>query len=100
MKRRLGRWIAVVLVLGVAGGLIWYFTRPEPLSVVVKSVERGTVERTVNQDLPTPLPTLLPGQVRMPDVIGQEEEVARASLLQSIVDHSRALILCNQLTGE
>jgi hypothetical protein len=29
---------------------------------------------------PTPLPTLLPGQVRMPDVVGLEEETARLAL--------------------
>ena len=47
MKRRLFRWMIAVLVIAAAGFSIWYYTRPEPIEVVVKRVERGTVERTV-----------------------------------------------------
>jgi HlyD family secretion protein len=36
----------VLIVAAVAAG-VWYFTRPEPVAVVLKSVDRGTVERTV-----------------------------------------------------
>lgn len=47
MNRRRIRWIIVVLVIAAAGVSIWHYTRPEPIEVVVKPVERGTVERTV-----------------------------------------------------
>lgn len=47
MKRRHVWWIGLVLLLAAAGVLIWHFTRPAPIEVVVKRVERGTVERTV-----------------------------------------------------
>ncbi len=47
MNRRHIRWIIVVLVIGAASVLIWHYTRPGPIEVVVKPVERGTVERTV-----------------------------------------------------
>jgi HlyD family secretion protein len=41
------RWTIVVLVIAAGGVSIWHYTRPEPIEVVVKPVERGTVERTV-----------------------------------------------------
>jgi len=41
------RWIIVVLVIAAASVSIWHYTRPESIEVVVKPVERGTVERTV-----------------------------------------------------
>lgn len=47
MNRRHIRWVVVVLFLAGTGALIWLYTRPEPIEVVVKPVERGTVERTV-----------------------------------------------------
>ncbi len=47
MNRRYIRWIIVVLVIGAASVLIWHYTRPGPIEVVVKPVERGTVDRTV-----------------------------------------------------
>jgi HlyD family secretion protein len=47
MKRKHGWWIGLVLLLAVAGVLIWHFTRSAPIEVVVKRVEKGTVERTV-----------------------------------------------------
>lgn len=47
MNRRRIRWIIIVLVIAAAGVSIWHYTRPEPIEVVVKPVERGTVERTV-----------------------------------------------------
>jgi HlyD family secretion protein len=47
MNRRHVRWIIPVLVIAGAGVLIWHYTRPEPIEVVVKPVERGTVERAV-----------------------------------------------------
>ncbi len=46
MSRRSIRWIIFILVL-VAGGLLtWHYTRPKPVEVVVKPVDRGKVERT------------------------------------------------------
>jgi HlyD family secretion protein len=47
MNRRYIRWFIPVLVIAAAGLIIWYFTRPEPVKVVVKPVDRGMVERTV-----------------------------------------------------
>lgn len=47
MNRRYVRWIVMVLVVAVIAAIIWYFTRPKPVEIVVKPVDRGTVERTV-----------------------------------------------------
>jgi HlyD family secretion protein len=48
MTRRVKiRWIVFFLFVAVVGSAIWYLTRPEPVEIVVKAVERGTVERTV-----------------------------------------------------
>ena len=47
MNRRHVRWVIAVILLAGAGALIWLYTRPEPIEVVVKAVERGMVERTV-----------------------------------------------------
>jgi HlyD family secretion protein len=49
MTRRIRiRWIILLLLIAALGFAIWYFTRPEPVEVIVKAVERGTVERTVS----------------------------------------------------
>lgn len=47
MNRRYVRWVVLVLIVAVAPFIIWHFTRPDPVEVLLKSVERGTVERTV-----------------------------------------------------
>ena len=47
MKRRLVRWILIIAVLGALGLLIRHYSRPKPISVIVKPVEKGEVERTV-----------------------------------------------------
>jgi HlyD family secretion protein len=47
MNRRYIRWLILVLLIGAVAGIIWYFTRPDPVEVVLKSVDRGMVERTV-----------------------------------------------------
>lgn len=47
MNRRYIRWIVLVLVIAVIAVTIWFFTRPKPVDVVVKPVDRGIVERTV-----------------------------------------------------
>jgi len=47
MNRRRIRWVIVALLVAATGSLIWLYTRPEPIEVVVKPVEVGTVERTV-----------------------------------------------------
>lgn len=44
------------------------------------AVYNAYVPQTINSNAPTPLPTLLPGQVRMPDLVGQEEEPVRLAL--------------------
>jgi HlyD family secretion protein len=47
MNRRLLRWIIVLLIIVAVGVFIWHYTRPEPIEVVVKPVDRGIVEQTV-----------------------------------------------------
>jgi HlyD family secretion protein len=47
MNRRYIRWIVLALVIAVIAVTIWLFTRPKPVDVVVKPVDRGIVERTV-----------------------------------------------------
>ncbi|KPK38566.1 MAG: RND transporter [Gammaproteobacteria bacterium SG8_47] len=47
MKRTLRRLIIVAVIVGLIGALIWYLTRPQPVTVAVASVERGRVQSTV-----------------------------------------------------
>ena len=47
MNRRYIRWIVLVLVIAVVAVIVWFLTRPKPVEVVVKPVDRGIVERTV-----------------------------------------------------
>ena len=45
--RRIFRWTVAVLLAGAIPFFIWLKTRPEPLELVVKEVEKGKVEKTV-----------------------------------------------------
>ncbi|MFH1675102.1 MAG: efflux RND transporter periplasmic adaptor subunit [Pseudomonadota bacterium] len=47
MTRRRIRWISMAFITAAVGVLIWFYTRPKPIEVVVKPAERGTVERVV-----------------------------------------------------
>jgi HlyD family secretion protein len=47
MNRRYIRWIVLFLVIAAAAVILWFLTRPKPVEIVVKPVDRGTVERTV-----------------------------------------------------
>ncbi|MFH1981832.1 MAG: efflux RND transporter periplasmic adaptor subunit [Pseudomonadota bacterium] len=47
MTRRFFKWMMVIIVLAAAGVWVWHLTRPKPIEVSVKTVSRGTVERTV-----------------------------------------------------
>jgi HlyD family secretion protein len=47
MKRGYGHLILLLLIVGAGGVLVWYYTRPEPIEIRVRPVERGLVERTV-----------------------------------------------------
>jgi HlyD family secretion protein len=47
MNRRYVRWVVLVLLISAGGAAVWYFTRPKPVEVVIKSVDYGTVERAV-----------------------------------------------------
>lgn len=47
MLRRMMRWVFVLLVVVAIVFLIWHTTRPKPVQVAVRQVERGLVERTV-----------------------------------------------------
>ena len=38
--------VAILLVVLIAGG-IWWATRPKPVAVVLKEIERGLVESTI-----------------------------------------------------
>ena len=47
MNHRYIRWIVLVLIIAAIAVIIWFFTRPKPVEVVVKPVGRGIVELTV-----------------------------------------------------
>jgi HlyD family secretion protein len=47
MNRRYFRWIVLLLIVIVITVIIWFFTRPKPVEVVVKPVDHGIVEQTV-----------------------------------------------------
>lgn len=47
IKRRLIRWTLPVFFVAAAIFLIWQYTRPDPVEVVVKPVDHGTVEKIV-----------------------------------------------------
>lgn len=47
MNHRYIRWIVPVLIIAVIAIIVWFFTRPKHVEVVVKPVDRGIVERTV-----------------------------------------------------
>lgn len=47
MKARTVRWAMVVLAVAAAAWAIWYSTRPNPVKVTIRRVERGEVKRTV-----------------------------------------------------
>ena len=47
MNRRYIRWMVPILVIGAAAIAVWIFTRPKPVEVAVKPVDRGIVEQTV-----------------------------------------------------
>jgi len=48
MPRIKFRWILLVIVLAGAGVFAWQYTRPKPISIVVKPVEKGSVEKTAS----------------------------------------------------
>ena len=43
----LRRGAIALLVIGAIAAAIWYATRPKPIAVVLKAIDRGTVEATV-----------------------------------------------------
>lgn len=47
MRRWMVRWVILASVVVGAAGAIWYWTRPDPVKVRVKPVDRGNVERAV-----------------------------------------------------
>jgi len=47
MNHRYIRWIVLILIIAVIAIIVWFFTRPKHVEVVVKPVDRGIVERTV-----------------------------------------------------
>ena len=47
MNRRYTRWIVLALIIAAIAVIVWFFTRPKPVEVVVKPLDRGIVERTV-----------------------------------------------------
>jgi HlyD family secretion protein len=47
IRRTFFRWIITILLIGAIGIVIWLYTRPKPVKVVVKLVERGLVEKVV-----------------------------------------------------
>ncbi len=47
MPRHSFRWLSLALLIFLAGGLIWYKTRPKEIEVTIAQVTRGTVEKIV-----------------------------------------------------
>jgi HlyD family secretion protein len=47
IKKRLIRWIIPALIIATAAVFIWRNIRPDPIEVLVKAVDRGTVEKIV-----------------------------------------------------
>ena len=47
MPRHSFRWFSLVLLLVLAGGLVWYKMRPKEIEVTIAQVTRGTVEKIV-----------------------------------------------------
>jgi len=47
MPRHSLRWFSLALVVFLAGGFVWYKTRPKDIEVTVAQVTRGTVEKIV-----------------------------------------------------
>lgn len=47
MGKRTLRWTLIILVVAAVAAALWWISRPEPVPVTVRSVERGTVETTV-----------------------------------------------------
>lgn len=45
--KRFTRWALGLLAIAAAAVFIWWKTRPQPLELIVRKVERGTVEKTV-----------------------------------------------------
>jgi HlyD family secretion protein len=45
--KNLKRTLVVILIIALAGTWLWWSTRPKPVKVVLATVERGTVEKTV-----------------------------------------------------
>ena len=45
--RNLRPWVLILLLAGVIATGVWYFTRPDPVEVVLVKADRGPVERTV-----------------------------------------------------
>lgn len=48
MPRIKFRWIILMIVLAFGGFFAWQYTRPKPISVMVKPVEKGSVEKTAS----------------------------------------------------
>ncbi|MBU0972013.1 MAG: efflux RND transporter periplasmic adaptor subunit [Proteobacteria bacterium] len=48
MTRIKFRWIILLIVLAGAGVFAWHYTRPTPISIVVRPVEKGSVEKTAS----------------------------------------------------
>ena len=46
-RRTFFRWIITILLIAIIGIFIWFYTRPKPIKVVAKPVERGLVEKVV-----------------------------------------------------
>ena len=47
MVRKIVRWVTIILIIVAIVFAVRYYTKPNPLQVVVKPVERGLVEQTV-----------------------------------------------------
>ena len=47
IARKMFRWILPLVIIAAIGLAIWHYTRPDPVEVVVRPVEKGQVEKIV-----------------------------------------------------
>ncbi len=85
------RVLATIVVVALVGAALWWFTRPEPLAVTVKEVDRGLVEAsiantragTVEACQRTRLSTILGGRIEIL-AVKEGDQVKKGQLLMKL----------------
>lgn len=91
MSPLLRRSLIALAVIAVLASLFWWFTRPKPIAVVVKEIERGKVESsiantragTVEACLRTKLSTITGGRIELLSV-KEGDRVKKGQLLMKL----------------